>query len=196
MKKARFLFTLPLFVYYFIYTFYYNFGNHNCNSLCPFSFYFSWSKLQGLLQQLLKLKLNNPKNLNCLENPYYTIPTAEPIKWTMNATTQAITHCHKATPIAHLLPSSLFTDAIAATQGEYSKLNTSSDDAASGVNTEAILPLNRTCNVDTTLSLAIIPEINEVQILQSPSPNGANIGEIKPEMEANILSAEFVTILK
>ena len=114
----------------------------------------------------------------------------------MNATTQAITHCHKATPIAHLPPSSLLTDAIAATQGEYSKLNTSNDDAASGVNTEAMLPLNRTCNVDTTLSLAIIPEINEVQILQSPSPNGANIGEIKPEMEANILSAEFVTILK
>ena len=46
---------------------------------------------------------------------YKTLPT----RYTTNAATQAITHCPITTPTAHLLPSSLLMDAIAATNGVY-----------------------------------------------------------------------------
>ncbi len=38
------------------------------------------------------------------------------------------------------------------------------------------LPPNKISRVEITLSFAITPLINEVQILQSPSPSGAKIG--------------------
>lgn len=44
-------------------------------------------------------------------------PSARPISRTARAAIHATTHCHSATPAAHLPPSSRFTEAIAATQG-------------------------------------------------------------------------------
>ena len=53
-------------------------------------------------------------------------------------------------------------------------------------------PVN-TVNVETTLSFAIKPVINEVDILQSPKPRGANIGAITPAIPASMLSFESLT---
>ena len=52
---------------------------------------------------------------------------------------------------------------------------------------------NNTFNVDTTLSLAIKPEIRAVEIRQSPNPIGAKIGAIQPANHAKILSLESDT---
>ena len=60
---------------------------------------------------------------------YKTLPT----RYTTNAATQAITHCPITTPTAHLLPSSLLMDAIAATHGVYKRQNTSRLAADTGV---------------------------------------------------------------
>ena len=51
----------------------------------------------------------------------------------------------------------------------------------------------RTCNVDTTLSLAIKPDIRAVMILKSPSPTGFIRGTKAPAMTERILSEESVT---
>ena len=57
------------------------------------------------------------------DNAYYKYYIYEfhnitiPISLTISATIQATTHCHTTTPTAHLEPSSLLTDAMAATQG-------------------------------------------------------------------------------
>ena len=51
----------------------------------------------------------------------------------INAAIHAMIHCHNARPTAHLVPNSRLTDAIAATHGEYSKLNTNKELAANGV---------------------------------------------------------------
>ena len=60
---------------------------------------------------------------------YKTLPT----RYTTNAATQAITHCPITTPTAHLLPSSLLMDAIAATHGVYRRQNTRRLAADTGV---------------------------------------------------------------
>lgn len=93
---------------------------------------------------------------------------------TTNATAHAITHCPITTPTAHLPPSSLLTDAIAATHGVYRRQNASRLAAAKGViqpSKVAVLP-NKTESVDTTLSFAINPVINAVEIRQSPQSIG------------------------
>lgn len=51
-------------------------------------------------------------------------------------------------------------------------------------------------SVDTTLSFAMNPEINDVDIRQSPNPKGMNNGDIQPANIASILSFESVTIFK
>ncbi len=47
----------------------------------------------------------------------HIIPIIPPTTCTINAATHAMAHCQITTPTAHLPPSSLFTEAIAATQG-------------------------------------------------------------------------------
>ena len=51
-------------------------------------------------------------------------------------------------------------------------------------------------SVEITLSFAITPLIRDVQIRQSPSPNGANNGTNPFEISASMLSFESFTILK
>ena len=114
----------------------------------------------------------------------------------IHAATQAITHCQITTPTAHLLPSSLLTEAIAATHGVYNRLNTRMEAAVADDNTVLIFPPNNTPNVDTTLSLAINPLINAVQMRQSPMPSGLNNGTSHPAIIASILSAESFTRFK
>ena len=100
--------------------------------------------------------------------------------------------------MAHLLPNSLFTEVIAATQGVYNSINTSKVTDVNGVKKvvrlEALLP-TRTVNVDTTLSLAIKPVIRAVVIFQLPKPSGLNTGAINPASIASKLSLESVTTL-
>ena len=62
------------------------------------------------------------------------------------------------------------------------------------INPAGSMPPSRTVKVETTLSLAIKPEISAVEIRQSPKPNGANTGEITPAMAASMLSEEFSTM--
>ena len=99
---------------------------------------------------------------------------------------------------AHLFPNSLLIEAMAATHGVYNKQKTSNDAAD---DTDRIfwivspLPSNID-NVETTLSFAINPAINDVEIRQSPNPNGVNIGDITLASIARILSLESLTILK
>ena len=57
------------------------------------------------------------------------------------------------------------------------------------------LPPKSTVIVLTTLSFAVNPVIRAVDALQSPNPNGANIGAITPPINARILSLESDTIL-
>ena len=90
--------------------------------------------------------------------------------------------------MAHFPPSSLRTEAMAATQGVYSRLNTSNDAAASGVSTVAMLLPNNTSRVATTLSFAMNPLIREVQIRQSPRPSGRNSGTSRPDTVCRILN--------
>ena len=54
-------------------------------------------------------------------------------------------------------------------------------------------PEKRTWSVETTLSLAIKPEIRAVTIRQSLRPMGLNIGAIDPERRARMLLCEFAT---
>ena len=125
---------------------------------------------------------------------YKTLPT----RYTTNAATQAITHCPITTPTAHLLPSSLLMDAIAATHGVYKRQNTSRLAADTGViqpSSTEVCP-KRTDNVDTTLSFAMNPVISAVDILQSPNPIGANTGAITLATVARILSCESLTMFR
>lgn len=87
-------------------------------------------------------------------------------------------------------------EAIAAIHGVYNRLNTRSEAAATGVNASFTAPPNKISRVEITLSFAITPLINEVQILQSPSPSGAKIGTRQFEIIARILSLESATRLK
>ena len=57
-------------------------------------------------------------------------------------------------------------------------------------------PPNNTFSVLTTLSFAVNPVINAVDALQSPNPNGANIGAIAPPIIASMLSPASFTKLK
>ena len=70
-------------------------------------------------------------------------------------------HCIKTIPRAAFLePSSLFIQAIAATQGVYSNVNIKNTKAVKGVNkvdNEEVFPPNNTVNVLTTLSFAVSP---------------------------------------
>ena len=50
-----------------------------------------------------------------------------------------------------------------------------------------IFPLNKTPNVETTLSFAINPLSKDVTILQSPNPNGDNKGAMNPATIAKII---------
>ena len=87
-------------------------------------------------------------------------------------------------------------EAIAAIHGVYNRLNTRSEAAATCVNASFTAPPNKISRVEITLSFAITPLINEVQILQSPSPSGAKIGTRQFEIIARILSLESATRLK
>ena len=110
----------------------------------------------------------------------------------------ATTHCPTTTTSAHLLPSSRFTEETAATHGVYSKQNINNDRADAGVRIlwiTSMLPVS-TDNVDTTLSLAINPDISAVDIRQSPKPSGANTGTINPATTARILFCESAVRLK
>lgn len=98
-----------------------------------------------------------------------------------------MTHCHITTASAQEDPISRLIDAIAATQGVYSKENTSSEAAEADVSAvETLLP-NSIPRVATTLSFAMKPEIREVTILQSPNPIGFSIGATTPAIDASIL---------
>ena len=85
---------------------------------------------------------------------------------------QAIMHCHITTPTAHFVPISLLMELIAAMQGVYNRLNTRIDAAVDVDSDVAMFPPNNTPSVDTTLSFAINPLINAVQMRQSPMPSG------------------------
>ena len=106
-------------------------------------------------------------------------------------TIHAIPHCIAAIPRAVFFdPSSLLIHAIAATQGVYNNVNIKNTKAVKGVNNvdkADVLPPNKTVNVLTTLSFAVKPVINAVEILQSPKPRGINKGDINPPMLANML---------
>ena len=98
---------------------------------------------------------------------------------------------------AHFPPSSRFIEAIAATQGVYKRQNTKSAIAFTG----DMIPSKNdvfgisTESVDTTLSLAINPQISAVHIRQSPNPAGEKTGAITPAMDAKILDFESSTTL-
>lgn len=121
-----------------------------------------------------------------------------PAACTTIAHSHAMAHCIKTMPEAHFTPSSRLIDAIAAIHGVYNRQKTSSEAAAIGsiAAISASVEPNNTERVDTTLSLAINPEIRAVEILQSPNPIGAKIGDMKPAIIASILSCESVTMLR
>ena len=123
------------------------------------------------------------------------IPMASPSPRTKSAQTHAITHCPTTTPTAHFPPSSRRMEAMAATQGVYSRQKTKREATASGVSATmscSVLP-NRTDSVETTLSLAINPAISAVETRQSPKPRGTKRGEITPAMTAKMLFWESAT---
>ena len=101
----------------------------------------------------------------------------------------ATAHCPNTTYSAHLCPSSRRTAATAATQGVYSRLNTSSVRAEIPVMAAFTPPCCRksTPSTDTTLSFAMKPLISDVTIRQSPSPNGTNSGVIRLAIPASML---------
>ena len=118
------------------------------------------------------------------------------ITYTTSAQTHATAHWNTTTPAAHFPPSSRLIDATAATQGLYSRQNTSSA-AAAGTDSAAStpsVPANRMFSVDTTLYFAINPVIKAVETRQSPKPSGAKIGAITPEIIARMLFCESLTI--
>ena len=117
---------------------------------------------------------------------------------TTKAAAQAMAHCHTTIPSAHLPPSSRFIEAMAATQGVYSRQKTSREAAVSGVSVASRLsvPPNSTDNVETTLSFAMKPAISAVEMRQFPKPKGVNTGAMKPAITASMLSFESLTILK
>ena len=86
-------------------------------------------------------------------------------------------------------------DAIAATQGVYSRQNTSREAAPSGERTEerASADGSSTESVATTLSFAIKPVIRAVDTRQSPNPSGVKMGAIRPATPARMLCCESVT---
>ena len=108
-----------------------------------------------------------------------------------NAANQAIEHCIRTTITAYLLPSSRRTVAIAATHGVYRRQKTINTNAVIGVNISEI-SFESTLRVLTTLSLAINPVINAVEILQSLSPRGWNTGVNKLQSIASSMSEEYV----
>ena len=55
---------------------------------------------------------------------------------------------------------------------------------------------NSTVRDETTLSLAMKPEIRAVTIRQSPKPTGRNTGASTPARRARMLSCESATMLK
>ena len=117
-----------------------------------------------------------------------------PSNRTNKQTTHAIAHCSNTTKTAFLPPSSRRTAAIAATQGVYSKEKIRKITAENGVNIVLnSLPPNKTYNVLTTLSFAVNPVINAVEILQSPNPSGFKIGATSPPINANRLCEESDT---
>ena len=88
----------------------------------------------------------------------------------MNETSQAIAHCTKITKAAYRLPNSLLTVATAATQGVYNKQNIKNTNAVNFENKTGSFvtsPPSKTVKVLTTLSFAINPVMNAVEILQS-----------------------------
>ena len=93
-----------------------------------------------------------------------------------------------------MTPNSRLTEAIAATQGVYSRQKTSSEAAAAGVMTAAMPPSapNSTSSTETTLSFAMNPLMSEVTIRQSPRPSGIKSGVSSPAIEAKMLSCESV----
>ena len=90
----------------------------------------------------------------------------------------------------HLLPSSLLTVAIAATQGVYRSVKMRKVNAVRGEKSVRIASLDpiRTSSVLTTFSLAVNPVTSAVDTLQSPSPRGRNIGLIMEPNAARMLS--------
>lgn len=59
-----------------------------------------------------------------------------------------------------------------------------------------MLPPSSITSVETTLSLAVKPVINAVDILQSENPNGLKIGERKEPIIANKLLEASLTTLR
>lgn len=120
-----------------------------------------------------------------------------PIWYTAKAASQASTHWPTTIAIAHLPPSSLFTEAMGATHGvpqetKYQERSCSYEHWGYPV-IFAVLP-NNTVREDTTLSFAIKPEINAVTILQSPNPTGTKTGANAPAARARILFWESAYI--
>ena len=81
-------------------------------------------------------------------------------------------------------------EAMAATQGVYSRLNTRREAAVRELIAAATPPLapNNTTSTETTLYFAMKPLISAVQIRQSSNPIGAKSGASRPEIAARILS--------
>ena len=123
----------------------------------------------------------------------YQRPIAIQIRRVMKAKIHATAHCQRTTPTAHLVPNSLLMTEIEATQGVYKRENTSIVAAETVERAVWILLPNKISMVDTTLSLAINPLISDVTIRQSPNPNGARTGAIKPAAIAIRLSEESAT---
>ena len=79
----------------------------------------------------------------------------------------------------------------------YSRQNTSSDSAASGVSELAsVAGPKSTDSVETTVSLAMKPAMSAVTMRQSPSPSGANSGAIHPATIASRLFSGSSTIVR
>ena len=79
---------------------------------------------------------------------------------------------------------------MAATQGVYNRVNTRNTKAENGakiVCKDVAFPPSSTVNVLTTLSFAVNPVINAVEILQSLKPSGLNNGAIHPPSNARRL---------
>lgn len=128
-------------------------------------------------------------------DPAQISPNASPTRRITSAAIQAMAHCPTTTPTAHLPPSSRLTEAMAATQGVYSRQKTKRLPAASGVRAAIRLPAvpKSTFRVETTLSFAIKPVIRAVEIRQSPSPRGLSTGAMHPATVASMLFWESST---
>ena len=116
--------------------------------------------------------------------------------YTIKETIYAITHWKTITETASLLPSSRLMAAMAATQGVYSRQNTSSERTEGTESIEAIdVPSPKsTVSVETTLSFAMKPLTRDVVIRQSSRPIGAKTGDIIDAIIPSILSEGSVTI--